>query len=89
MRVYILRFLNESRLHGAFDRVLESPDVASCMVESAEGRIRFLAPALAADALVEAIYQEGGLVWCSRHDIESGLSQALTSPEDPSVALSS
>jgi hypothetical protein len=88
MRVYILRFHSESRLHGAFDRVIESPDVASCMVESAEGRIRFLAPAQAADALVEAIYQEGGLVWCSRHDVESGLQQALAAPEERPAAVS-
>jgi hypothetical protein len=88
MRVYILRFQNESRLHGAFDRVLESPDVASCMVESAEGRIRFLAPAHAADALVEAIYQEGGLVWCSRHDLEAGLQQALAAPEGAAALTS-
>ena len=82
MRVYILRFQSESRLHGAFDRVLGSPYVASCMVESAEARIRFLAPAPAADALVEQIYLEGGLVWCSRHDVEAKLPRALVAPED-------
>jgi hypothetical protein len=81
MRVYILRFQSASRLHGAFDRVLGSSHVASCMVESAEARIRFLAPAPAGDALVEEIYLEGGLVWCSRHDIEMTEQRALVAPE--------
>ena len=68
MRVYILRFGSAARLRGAFDRVLRSAHVASCSVESADARLRFLAPADAADALVEDIYLDGGLVWCSRHD---------------------
>jgi hypothetical protein len=84
MRVYILRFRNESRLHGAFDRVLESPYVASCMIEAPESRIRFLAPARAADALVEQIYLEGGLIWCSRHDVDVHLQRTLEAPaEEP------
>lgn len=88
MRVYILRFGNEARLQNAFDRVLESPHVASCMVESSEARIRFLAPAAAADALVEDIYLEGGLVWCSRHDVASAIDPVLTAPEDTVAAQS-
>ena len=83
MRVYILRFRSEPLLLAAFDRVLESPHVASCMVESSAGRIRFLAPAGAADALVEVIYLDGGLVWCSRHDLENEPERALTAPEAP------
>lgn len=86
MRVYILRFQSEARLHGAFDRVLGSPHVASCMVESSEARIRFLAPAAAADALVEEIYLEGGLIWCSRHDVGAGRDRVLTAPEDAATA---
>ena len=82
MRVYILRFRSEARLHEAFDRVLGSPEVLSCMVESADSRIRFLAPASEADALVESIYLSGGLVWCSRHDIELAPDGALVAPED-------
>ena len=86
MRVYILRFGSDARLQGAFDRVLGSPHVASCMVESAEARIRFLAPAAAADALVEDIYLDGGLIWCSRHDVASGIERALTAPGDVAAA---
>jgi hypothetical protein len=81
MRVYILRFRSDARLQDAFDRVLGSPHVASCMVETPEARLRFLAPAAAADALVEEIYLEGGLVWCSRHDVESTLQSAHAAPE--------
>jgi len=82
MRVYILRFQSDARLQGAFDRVIGSPHVASCMVESAEARIRFLAPVAAADALVHEIYLEGGLVWCSRHDVATGFEHAMLPPED-------
>jgi hypothetical protein len=86
MRVYILRFGSEARLQGAFDRVLGSEHVASCMVESAEARIRFLAPVAVADALVEDIYLEGGLVWCSRHDIETGIERAHLATADAVAA---
>jgi hypothetical protein len=82
MRVYILRFDNESRLHSAFDLVLSSPYVASCMIEAPQSRLRFLAPVRAADALVEHIYLEGGLIWCSRHDVEAGLDHALSGPAE-------
>jgi hypothetical protein len=80
MRVYILRFDKESRLHSAFDLVLSSPHVASCMIEAPQSRLRFLAPVRAADALVQHIYLEGGLIWCSRHDVEAGLDHALSGP---------
>ena len=78
MRVYILRFGTPGPLTRAFDWVLESPDVASCMIESDHGRIRFLAPAGVADRLVERIYNDGGLVWCSRHDIVTEEAEAAT-----------
>jgi hypothetical protein len=71
MRVYILHFGAIGALTHAFDRVLECPDVTSCMIEADRVRLRFLAPAGAADAVVERIYQEGGLTWCSRHDVTS------------------
>ena len=69
MRVYILQFEVIGALTRAFDQVLECPDVTSCMIEAEQGRLRFLAPVGAADSLVERIYQEGGLTWCSRHDV--------------------
>jgi len=68
MRVYVLHFDQIGTLTRAFDRVLESPDVDSCMIEADHGRLRFLAPLPVADQLVETIYQHGGLIWCSRHD---------------------
>ena len=68
MRVYVIHLDGASALARAFDLVLESPDAASCMIEPELDRVRFLAPAGAADALVERIYLQGGLLWCSRHD---------------------
>jgi hypothetical protein len=70
MRVYVLELRGAPALTRAFDRVMESRHVASCLIEPESGRIRFLAPARAADALVEQIYLEGGLSWCSRHDLQ-------------------
>lgn len=69
MRVYVLRFSSPGPLRRAFDRVIEAERVASCTIEPEEGRIRLVAPARAAELLVERIYQDGGLVWCSRHDV--------------------
>jgi len=68
MRVYVLHLDGPSALARAFDHVLESPEAASCMIEPKLERIRFLAAAGAADALVERIYLDGGLLWCSRYD---------------------
>ena len=69
MRVYVLILRGAPALTRAFDRVMESSHVASCLIEPENGRIRFLAPAKAADELVEQIYAEGGLTWCSQHDV--------------------
>ena len=69
MRVYVLHFDNLGRLTRAFDLVLEDPNVESCMIERESHRLRFLGPRSAADELVERIYQDGGLAWCSRHDV--------------------
>ena len=76
MRVYVLHLEGPTALARAFDHVLES-DAASCMIEPELERIRFLAPADVADALVERIYQEGGLLWCSRHDVEAPQAEDL------------
>ena len=70
MRVYVLMLRGAPALTRAFDRVMESQHVASCLIEPESGRIRFLAPPRAADALVEQIYDEGGLTWCSRYDVD-------------------
>ena len=78
MRVYVLHLEGPAALARAFDHVLES-DAASCMIEPELERIRFLAPLEIADALVERIYQEGGLLWCSRHDV------AMAQAEDVDV----
>ena len=69
MRVYVLHFRSSAAFARAFDSVMDAREVASCLVEPEPGRIRFLAPRKAADALVESIYSDGGLVWCSQHDL--------------------
>jgi hypothetical protein len=42
MRVYVLELRGPAALTRAFDRVMESRHVASCLVEPESGRIRFL-----------------------------------------------
>ena len=71
MRVYMLQFATRSELSRAFDRILDDDEVSSCMIDMEIGRLRFLAPPEHADDLVERIYMDGGLTWCSRHDIGS------------------
>ncbi len=68
MRVYVMRFATLNSLHGAFDVLAECERVATSTIEPGQSRIRFVAPGKYADALVERIYLEGGLAWCSRHD---------------------
>jgi hypothetical protein len=68
MRIYVLRLDGRAELARAFERVQEEPQVASCAIELELDRIRFLAPRKVAERLVERIYREGGLVWCSRHE---------------------
>lgn len=69
MRVYVLRLSDRSRLNRAFARALDARGIASCAVDPQLSRLRFLAPHRSAERLVEAIYLEGGLVWCSRHEV--------------------
>ena len=69
--VYILRFGNTADLTRAFDRILASVDVDSCVVDTERERVRFLAPTEPAQQLIEHIYQDGGLVWCTRHRVEA------------------
>jgi len=80
MRVYELRFVSLGQFSRAVDVVLDSDRVASYTVEPQLRRLRFLAPPVHADALVEALYAEGGLAWCSRHEARPG--RALR-PEPP------
>ncbi len=80
MRVYVLHIDSPGLLTRAFDRILASSRVASCMVEPEQMRVRFLAPSDCADRLVERIYAEGGLRWCSRHDVAAGEELTATVP---------
>ena len=68
MRIYLLHLASAERLTAASARVFESSQVESCTVEPETGRLRFHAPQRAGDAIVERIYAEGGLTWCSRHE---------------------
>ena len=67
-----MHFENLGRLTRAFDRVLEHSDVESSMIEPDGMRLRFLGPRALGERLVEEIYEDGGLVWCSRHDVIDG-----------------
>jgi hypothetical protein len=70
MRLYLVPLQRPDSTQRAFARVNDDPRVASCIVEPAQRRLRFLAPESLGEALVERIYQEGDLVWCSRHALE-------------------
>jgi hypothetical protein len=70
LRVYVLRFADVGPLTRAFDRIADAPEVASCSLELAQRQVRLLAPPAVAEPLVERLYLEGGLAWCSRHAFE-------------------
>jgi hypothetical protein len=73
LRIYELRFAEPVALQRAFDRVSAHPEVASCSFELPARRIRLLARDAVGEALVERLYLEGGLAWCSRHVFERPL----------------
>ena len=70
MRVYVLRLERARNLQWAFNVIAEADYVASSTFEAQPCQVRFVAPRRQADALVERIYLDGGLVWCSRHDLK-------------------
>ena len=70
MRVYFLRLEKARNLQWAFNVIAEAAYVASSAFEAELCEVRFVAPRRQADALVERIYLDGGLVWCSRHDFK-------------------
>ena len=71
-RVYVLQFDSPGSVSRAFEHLMASSRIDGCLVEPERGRLRFLAPRRLADRLVERIYLEGGLTWCSRHDLKAG-----------------
>ncbi len=70
MRVYVLRLANAQNLDRAFHVISNAREVSSCIFEPETRQVRFVAPTAEADALTERIYLDGGLVWCSRHDVQ-------------------
>ena len=69
MRLYVLRLEGERNIAQAFDVISNARNVSSCTFEPELRRVRFVAPFREADALAERIYLDGGLIWCSRHDV--------------------
>ena len=69
MRVYVLRFRNAGSVSRAFERLMSSSRVSTCEIEPGLGRVRFLAPEKHAAALLERIYLDGDLTWCSSHSL--------------------
>jgi len=78
MHVYLLRLDGPKRLAEAFERVQNAPRVVSCVVEAGASRMRFLANGTVARPILERIYADGGLVWCSAH--------LLGKPDDAQVS---
>ena len=74
MRVYILRLEKASNLQWAYSVIAGAAYVTSSTFEAQLCQVRFVAPRRQADALVERIYLDGGLVWCSRHDFKPSVS---------------
>jgi len=68
--VYVLRLAEERNIGWAFDVISNAPSVSSSSFEPEIRQVRFVAPPREADALAERIYLDGGLIWCSRHDLK-------------------
>ncbi len=87
MRVYVLHLKGPAAVSRAFELLMASSRVDSCLVEHEHSRVRFLAPSKLAEGIVERIYLEGGLVWCSRHGVARPEGQRTDVwPVDPPAA---
>ena len=73
LQVYVLRFAETGAMSRAFDRVSDNPEVASCSFELGARQIRLLGRPKVIEPLIERLYLEGGLAWCSRHSFESAV----------------
>jgi hypothetical protein len=81
VRVYVLRLEKARNLQRAFDVIAAAACVASSTYEAQLCQVRFVAPRRQADALVEKIYLDGGLIWCSRHDFKLAKDSDRARPE--------
>jgi hypothetical protein len=61
-----LEFTSQAHLSRAFEELLSSEHLEDCLVETDLARLRFVAPPGHAEALLERVYRQGGLRWCSR-----------------------
>ena len=68
MYVYVLEFENHEALSRPFARLFDASFVENRSTETETLRIRFASPKKA-DALLERIYLDGGLRWCSLHRV--------------------
>ena len=67
--MFDLYFESQAALQRAFARVGAQSSVSSCALESGRLRLQYVAPRDDAMALVERIYLDGGLRWCSNHEL--------------------
>ena len=67
MRVYLMRFDSREALNRAFGLLMDADVVEGSQVGPEPRQIRFLAKQADAEPLVERIYLQGGLTWCSAH----------------------
>ncbi len=61
-----LEFTSQAHLSRAFEELLSSEHLEDCVVETDLVRLRFVAPPAHAEKLLERVYRQGGLRWCSR-----------------------
>ena len=67
MRVYIMQFDGPEALNRAFGLLLDAEVVEGSQVGPEPLQIRFLAKRADAESLIQRIYLQGGLTWCSGH----------------------
>ena len=79
MRVFDLQFTDAATLQAAFGRAQDRPAVDSCTLEPESLRMRFTAPAGEGEALAQRIYLDGGLRWCSGHELRRAAADAADS----------
>ena len=67
MRVYFMRFDSDQAANRAFGLLMDAASVESSLVGPGPREIRILAKQSDAELLIQRIYLQGGLSWCSAH----------------------
>ena len=77
MRIYLLRFDSSEATNRAFGLLMDAGAGESALVGPEAGRVRFIAKPCDAEPLLQRIYLQRGLRWCTSHPALSSIPASI------------